>query len=451
MNRIQSILMIALASLVLASSASAGDLLDKYTPKIGDLNGDGRSDIFLKYRADFGSIDLDGLPIPIPLSRSTVADFVLQQTPAGGFSSLAPLNPGQRAAASSWADAEMPLLQGDYNADGRLDVYLKATQSSITGAQDAIAFAPFDDGAPPLAVTSIDSERAAFIRDAAGWVNDPSYFDSGLYYQTYVGYFRVAYFSCGGSTFTALADNPNLSTCFAGCAFLGVELVYGQLRVLQFDPTGFSTAALNLLARIAPHIQANGRFNIPAAEASVLRQQAMTVLGVPVFGQTTVDVPSPADWEGDYEWLKDLVRINPWLLLTLLVNTIPGDTEQAIFLWRVAGEVETAKLIGRVSQGKPPFRADNPSGFSQIQFWQSLDDARNFLRRSRMVGVDETLTILEIRVRNNTRLLCPEFQLSDGNVRPPRSCGPEALPSLNFDALSFGIKVRDVLLRGAVP
>ncbi|MFC4309405.1 hypothetical protein ACFPN2_09960 [Steroidobacter flavus] len=379
-------------------------------------------------------LSLDDLSIPVPETRRTVNDFLLQQNSVGQFQMVTPVDGTTRQMALSQSVGSVQQVLGDYNADGRTDVLLKNVAANTNGGQDMIVFAPLEDGATPMAVTNIDATRQAFIRDVAGWVENPDHFDSGLYWVTYTGYFKVAYFNCGGTTYASLQDNPNNAVCFAGCQYLGWNWAQGSVSVQYFDPTGFSTEALDLLANVAPYINADDTFSIPADAAQSIRVQAGQVLGVPVFGQTTVDVPA-GDWEGDWEFTRWLTRINPWAILSTLTMILSGDTPQKMVFYRVAGEAETMKVLGRQQ-----WSLDNPSGWGEIQFWTHIVDARNFMKKSRdFLHETQELAILVAIVRQSTYDACVTLNLSDGNKYPAKSCGAAQLPALNFDAKQFKI------------
>lgn len=143
-----------------SAGAIGAHFSDRYTPRIGDTNGDGRPDIFLQFKPDFVPITFDDMIVPIPVTGSGVGEFVLEQNAAGGFELRAPVSSAQRSTAMQSPSAQLTMQHGDYNADGQLDVLIRGSQSGMPGAQDAFVFAPLDNGAPPLAVSNIDATRS---------------------------------------------------------------------------------------------------------------------------------------------------------------------------------------------------------------------------------------------------------------------------------------------------
>ena len=421
-----------------ALSVNATDFYGDFDARVGDVTGDGASDILIQQKKRITVIDIDDIIVPIKQDRFTVPDFLLQRQ-GSAFHIVSPPSSAQYGAAGSLPRTPLRIERNDFNGDGRMDALLKA-DSALGLAADTLVFASPANDAAPFASTVIDANKALFIRDVAGWVENPSYFNSGLYWQTYVGYFQVAYFNCGGTLYAAYAGDPNIEFCFSGCAYLGWEWVRGQLDVLRFDPTGFSTTALDFLDRLAPHIGADGKFTVPEADAAVLREISRQVLGVPSFGEVTSpadSIPKPRAHSGDMGWVKWIGRRSHWYLLAALLGEIK-DLPNLSQIYRVTGKAETQMVLGRLTW--PP---NNPSGFTQKQFWHNLQDARAYQQAVLTNNWDPyamTLTILSIRVTPTT--MAQGFQFTDpinGIPRPAVSFGPEALPALNRETFTYGI------------
>ena len=213
--------------------AHAGDFPGfdgRYLVRTGDFNGDGRTDIYLQHDPKIIPIMFDELMIPVP-EKAAVADFVLQQTPSGGFSAVS-VAPSQSSALKQWAKTEaIKLIFGDYNADGLFDVIVKDILNSIPGVNDVIIFGPDSPTSMPTYVRNVDQAFMLFGKDATGWNEDPHYYDHGWYQACVQGWawMPVAYLTEEGY-WAYTYDWVLVSYC-------------GWL----FDPTGYSLPALYYL------------------------------------------------------------------------------------------------------------------------------------------------------------------------------------------------------------
>jgi hypothetical protein len=258
---------------------------DRYAVRSGDLNSDGRADLFLEHKPKIVPVLLDDLQIPVPLSRRELGDFVLQQNSTGGLV-VTNLSAEQKNVARSWPQTGLTTVVGDFNLDGNQDLVVKGPSASLPSGQSVFVFAPNAEGALPTSAKMIDDQLKLFIKDVYGYLKNRTYFDSGLYYQDYSGYFRVAYFNCGGVQYAALAEDPNLSVCFSGCQYLGWEWRQATVRVLRFNPTGFSVPALNVLSVLQPYLDSSG-VQMTVAEAQYVRDQLGLILGTTIGSATT--------------------------------------------------------------------------------------------------------------------------------------------------------------------
>ena len=160
----------------------AAQLKYRYQVKVGDLNYDGRKDLYL--RRTSGGTSGNGA-----LERT-----ILVQNASAQFSALSTPSAAQLRRAAAW-----PLVRGvsvstsDLNVDGFVDVTLKGLSKAITGMDDQILYSTgklFKRGAQ--AVTAVDKDFKMFFRDLYKWLDDPNYFrqaitsaQPGAYYAVY--------------------------------------------------------------------------------------------------------------------------------------------------------------------------------------------------------------------------------------------------------------------------
>src|SRR4051812_32727047 len=112
-------------ALCLASmTALAAGFDDRYTVATGDLNGDGKTDIYLKYQPSFVIIDVGDVATTIAVGRRHVGEFVLLNQGNGSFVPHA-LSAAELPLAKQWPRGDLRLRVRDMNFDGNLDVQLE--------------------------------------------------------------------------------------------------------------------------------------------------------------------------------------------------------------------------------------------------------------------------------------------------------------------------------------
>src|SRR5688572_23734461 len=106
-----------LLALFASATASAVGFDDRYTVRTGDLNNDGRTDLYLKHNPRMAMIPLDDLIVPIPLPGD-VGEFVLQQNAAGNFDLVSTLGQAANDAIKQWAvQTAIEIVLKDFNVD----------------------------------------------------------------------------------------------------------------------------------------------------------------------------------------------------------------------------------------------------------------------------------------------------------------------------------------------
>lgn len=138
----------------------------RYEARKGDINADGRLDLFVKRRS--GGTAGNG---------ALEAVLLLQQS-SGRFSARAPTAAQQRTA-SGWPAASTQLLLQDVNADGFVDVVLKGVAAAVgvSAAMNQIVYSPGRVSTQAaLGVRAIDSSLRQFASNAYGYLANPQYF-----------------------------------------------------------------------------------------------------------------------------------------------------------------------------------------------------------------------------------------------------------------------------------
>lgn len=183
--------LLALALSCVNISAVAGTGFDnRFRIQSGDLNADGRTDLFVKWTPKIVMISLEDISIPIPTSKRDVADFVLQQSSSGTFTIVGSLTATQRSAVSGWpqVSATVTLTPSDFNFDGRLDLAVRNLSAIIAGADNQIVFASTTAGAAPAAVRALNAPMRSFYRELGDWMQAPEITEIiNIYQWVYAG------------------------------------------------------------------------------------------------------------------------------------------------------------------------------------------------------------------------------------------------------------------------
>ncbi len=147
-----------------------------YGTRVGDINGDGRTDLFVQRTAGGQS------------GNGTVADVILRRLADGTFTPEVP-TASQASAASSWPASSQLVELLDINLDGYIDIRLPDLGNVISGALGQIIFSSGQPGTlAPRKVTQIGAKLNKFNDDMNRWIDDPQFFVNNspiLWYPVY--------------------------------------------------------------------------------------------------------------------------------------------------------------------------------------------------------------------------------------------------------------------------
>ena len=189
----------------------------RYETRVGDLNADGRSDLFV--RRIYGG----------QTSNGVLEQVVLQQITPGVFASVVPTS-AQAAMASAWPISSASVVVSDFNVDGFVDVEVRNVASAV-GVPAALNQIVYSPGAVfatnPKGLKPVDQNLTKFVKNSLDYFASPTYFYTSVPYVYFAG--TYSYTSC--STEMRGIDNtwfPNCSTRYQ--PFYGV---YADYRVFS--------------------------------------------------------------------------------------------------------------------------------------------------------------------------------------------------------------------------
>jgi hypothetical protein len=230
----------------------------RYETRVGDINGDGRTDLFVNRtvggHAGNGALD----------------KVLLLQDAAARFSARAP-SATQVAAAQAWPRAAIDVTVRDFNVDGFADLLLKRVGAAVgvSSAANQIVFAP---GRPlssePLGLRAVDADLKRFATDSREYFADSRYFSANAPLESVP--YVVIWFSC--DPLAQVWDIYSL-TCDA--------YVYSTVIVVA-DYSVFDDAALSAWSHEAS-IEA-GKESIDDGQRAI-KNAYEGVLGVPIGGR----------------------------------------------------------------------------------------------------------------------------------------------------------------------
>lgn len=171
----------AAASVVVASTLPTLSPLEtqlefSYEARRGDIDGDGKADLFVARTA--GGAAGDGAIDAVLLRQQSPAKFVASAPSAS-----------QAKLAARWPLAAVRILLKDVNADGFADLVLDrlASAMGVAGAVNQIVYAPGEPlRSAPLGVRAIDAAFKKFAADSRNYLLEPQYFHDNARWYTYV-------------------------------------------------------------------------------------------------------------------------------------------------------------------------------------------------------------------------------------------------------------------------
>jgi hypothetical protein len=169
----------------------------QYQVKTGDINADGKVDVYVKRTS--GGVTGNGV----------IESTILLQSAAKQFDSLLSPTSSQINIANNWPVASnVETVNSDFNVDGYTDVLIKDLDSVISNVQDQVVYSSaeaFNGNAQ--SVTAVTEDFQLFFRDVYNWILDPNYFDQaitasqpalnyGLVYGAQTCYYFYGFSSC---------------------------------------------------------------------------------------------------------------------------------------------------------------------------------------------------------------------------------------------------------------
>jgi len=223
MNRLNVSTLFVMSLLLAAGAANAAGFGDGYTLYHGDLNGDGRKDLYVKAPAKkVVPIMVDDLSVPLVLCCD-VTDFVLQNDGARGFTIVGNLSAAQRSTLSAWPSAtDLDLWYRDVDRDGRRDLEITSINSLVTDSFDQIVYGGAANQ-PPSGLTSKNIKFQRYHEQVYGWKMDHQYFENTAPWvvDTVQPGGPVQWFASVGDPTNVLLMNQFLSDCMAFVAPYG--------------------------------------------------------------------------------------------------------------------------------------------------------------------------------------------------------------------------------------
>jgi len=148
-----------------------------YQVRQGDINFDGRQDLFIDRTAGGTS------------GNGTLETIILQRLADGTFTTIIP-SVAQSATASSWPVAAVELLLRDFDLDGFIDIVV----DKIAGAAGQIVLSSGQIlNNAPKGIVPMDAKFEQFMMEASQWISNPNYYEENVSYVTVTYYQWVPY------------------------------------------------------------------------------------------------------------------------------------------------------------------------------------------------------------------------------------------------------------------
>jgi len=148
-----------------------------YQVRQGDINFDGRQDLFID-RTSGGTS-----------GNGTLETIILQRLADSTFTTIIP-SVAQSATASSWPVAAVDLLLRDFDLDGFVDIVV----DKIAGAAGQIVLSSGQIlNNAPKGIVPMDAKFEQFMMEASQWISNPNYYEENVAYVTVTYYQWVPY------------------------------------------------------------------------------------------------------------------------------------------------------------------------------------------------------------------------------------------------------------------
>lgn len=151
---------------VISSSALSDGFDENYEVFLGDINGDGLVDLYVRQKPQILILHGDiATPILLP---APVQEFVLQQTSDQEFVLLTNLSPSQLQEVRQWPQANIQVTATDLDSDGFADLLLQGVASVIVGAFDQRVYSSNIEGGAPTTVVAKPGMAIEYEYDELG-------------------------------------------------------------------------------------------------------------------------------------------------------------------------------------------------------------------------------------------------------------------------------------------
>jgi hypothetical protein len=261
----------------------------RFETRQGDINFDGRTDLFIKRTA--GGVGGNGV----------LDAAILRQSAWGDTFSVAAPTLYESTIASGWPQSSTSVVVTDFNVDGFVDVEIKGVAWATGVAADQIVFS---SGAPlqaqPLGVRAVDASLKEFVGNMLDYIVNPNYFDENASLAYSSG--STPYLWCDWSSFFGIWDgwHHGMPPCTTG-------YIYWESYYLDYSD--FSSAAVNTWMNEAAF--RSGASTRDAALGAI-EETFEQVLGVVIGGW---DLEEITGFGGPYSDLDERRGLNAFLVL----------------------------------------------------------------------------------------------------------------------------------------
>lgn len=234
---------------------------DTWQVHVGDFDGDGLKDVYLKRTSE-------------AVGGGLLRDIVLWQTPGGMFS-VEPAPPGSTNAsvAATWpVSKDLYTVKSDIDWDGFVDVTLRRLSRAVgNDVPDQMVFAP--GRRPAVVLKAFDDDVQRFVDEIDAWFGDPTYFENRAHENTSL---TASHRTECRSEHQSGSDDNVADICLSTPI---IDSPTGQ------TPTNLSTAARTFAEQFDVN---EGRIDpdvTPGSRAAIIMSRTLKlVVGIEVFG-----------------------------------------------------------------------------------------------------------------------------------------------------------------------